>query len=149
MAQTKDIQRKSYPLVAYNFVVRVDENLMSFTEVSGIAIEYDHAVYRHGLSFLDGESIQTFYFDSFRPITCKRGMILGNDPLFLHDWLTKRDVRSMEVSLCDEKGNPVMSWKIAHAVPVSLKAPAFSAGANDAAIDTVDLQVRGISVVKI
>lgn len=149
MAQSADIQRKSYPLAVYNFRVKVGETSMSFTEVSGIAVEHDHVTYRHGLSFLEGEAIKTFYFDRFVPVTCKRGVILGANPLFLHEWLKRRDLRSMEVSLCDEKGAPVLAWKIAAAVPTSLKAPAFSAGSNDAAIDTVDLQVRGVSVVTV
>jgi phage tail-like protein len=144
-----DFQRTNYPLAAYNFRVKVDQTEMSFSEVSGIAVEYDHVSYRHGLTFLEGESIQTFYFDSFKPITCKRGIILGKNPLFLYDWLAKRDTRSMEVSLCDEKGAPVLAWKIAHAVPVSLKAPAFTAATNEPAIETVDLRVRGVSVVKL
>jgi phage tail-like protein len=149
MALSKDTQRTSYPLAAYNFVVKVDETSMSFVEVSGVSVDYDHVTYRHGLTFLEGESITTFYFDSFKPITCKRGVILGKNPLFLHDWLSQRDLRSMEISLCDEKGAPVLSWKVAKAVPVSLKAPSFSASGNDAAIDTVELQARGISVVTI
>lgn len=149
MAHSMDFQRTNYPLAAYNFRVKVDQTEMSFSEVSGIAVEYDHVTYRHGLTFLEGESIHTFYFDSFRSVTCKRGTILGKDPLFLHDWLEKRDTRTMEVSLCDEKGAPVLSWKIAHAIPVSLKAPAFTAAANEPAIETVELRVRGISVAKI
>lgn len=149
MAQSTDFQRTSYPLAAYNFRVKVDQTEMSFSEVSGIAVEYDHASYRHGLTFLEGESIQTFHWGSFRPVTCKRGTILGKNPLFLHEWLAKRDTRSMEVSLCDEKGAPVLSWKIALAVPTRLAAPAFTAGTNEAAVETVDLQVRGVSVVTI
>lgn len=147
MAQSTDFQRTNYPLAAYNFRVKVDQTEISFSEVTGIAVEYDHVSYRHGLTFLEGESMQTFHFDSFKSVTCKRGTILGKNPLFLHEWLAKRDLRSMEVSLCDEKGAPVLSWKIVAAVPVSLKAPAFTAASNDAAIETVDLQVRGVSVV--
>jgi phage tail-like protein len=147
MAQTADFQRTNYPLAVYNYRVKVDQTEMSFSELTGIAVEYDHVSYRHGLTFLEGESIQTFYFDSFKPVTCKRGTILGKNPLFLHDWLSSREQRSMEVSLCDEKGTPVLSWKIVAAVPVSLKAPAFTAASNEVAIETVDLQVRGVSVV--
>jgi phage tail-like protein len=149
MAHSTDLQRKSYPLAVYNFHVKVAETSMSFTEVSGLAVEYDHVTYRHGLSFREGESIQTFYFDKFVPVTCKRGTILGANPLYLHEWLSKRDLRSMEVNLCDEKGAPVLSWKIVAAVPVSLKAPTFNAGTNEAAIDTVELRVKGVSVASV
>lgn len=149
MALPANVQRTSYPLALYNFRVKVAETSMSFTEVSGIAVEHQQITYRHGLSFAEGEAIETFSFDKFATITCKRGVILGQDPLFLHDWLKKRDLRSMEVSLYDERGQPVLAWKIAAAVPVSLKAPTFSAGTNDAVIDTVELRARGVSVVKL
>lgn len=148
MAHSLDFQKKSYPLATYNFRVKVDATLMSFTEVSGIAAEYDQVTYRHGLSFQEGEMIQTFSFDRFSRVTCKRGIVLGKDPLYLHSWLKSRQLRSMEVSLCDENGAPMIAWQIVAAVPVSVKAPAFSANTNEAAVESVDLQVRGISVVK-
>jgi phage tail-like protein len=149
MALPANDQRTSYPLALYNFRVKVAEISMSFTEVSGIAVAYDQVTYRHGLSFAEGPAIQTFYFDDFVPVTCKRGTILGAGPLPLHDWLAKRDLRSMEVSLCDEKGQPVLSWKIAAAVPVKLAAPTFSASTNEVSIDTLELRARGVSVVKL
>jgi phage tail-like protein len=149
MADSAIYQKASYPLTTYNFRVKVDETLMNFTEVSGIAVEYDHVTYRHGLSFWEGESIETFYYNRFIPITCKRGTIYGNKPTFLYDWLQKRDLRSMEISLCDEQSNPMLSWKIAYAVPTSLKAPAFSAASNDVSIETLELQGRGVSFKKV
>lgn len=149
MAQSADTQRTSHPLVAYNFRVKVGETSMSFTEVSGIAVEYEHVPYVHGLSFHEGAALSTFPRTRFMPVTCKRGTVLGAEPLFLYDWLKKRDPRSMEVSLCDPTGAAVLAWKVAVAVPVSLKAPSFSAAANDVAVDTLELQVRGVSVVKL
>ncbi|HRI69571.1 MAG TPA: hypothetical protein PK156_35310, partial [Polyangium sp.] len=89
------------PLALYNFRVTVGSQSMSFSEVSGIEIAYEHVVYRHGLSFLEGEDIATFRFDAYAPISLKRGTILGADVLFLYDWLKSRSVRRMDVSLCD------------------------------------------------
>jgi len=95
---------------------------------------------------LKASPLATVYFDRFIPVTCKRGVILGSNPFFLYDWLKKGDLRSMNVSLCDETGTPVLSWKVAAAVPTSLKAASFSASANEAAIDSVELRVRGVLV---
>lgn len=148
MALSTKEQRTRYPLAAYNFKVKVHETTMSFTEVSGLKVEREHVVYRHGLTFLEGEQIVTFRLDSFQPITCKRGVILGAQPLFLHDWLRDGRLYAMEVSLCDERGAPVLAWKIAAAVPTKIDAPSFNAGANDVAIESVELQVRGISVAR-
>ncbi len=149
MALAKDIQRTSYPLPVYNFRAKVDVVTVSFTEISGIAVSHEHVTYRHGLSFREGEVIKTANFDKFMPVTCKRGTVLGADPLFFHDWLSKQALRSMEVSLCDETGAAVLSWRIEAAVPVGLKAPTFSAAVNEVSVDTLELMVRGVSVVPI
>lgn len=149
MAETRDNQRLRYPLPVYNFRVRVDDVALSFTEISGIGVTYEQVTYRHGLTFLEGEQIQTFALDKFVQVTCKRGTILGAKPMYLYDWLTQRDLRSMEVSLCDGEGVPVFAWQIANAVPTSLKAPTFSAASKDVSVDTLELQVRGVSVVQL
>jgi phage tail-like protein len=148
MAQSKDEQKRTYPLPAYNFRVRIDETVMSFAEVSGIGVEYDKVMYRHGLSFMEGEAITTFNYDSFVNVTLKRGVVVGANPLFLYDWLKEGDLRTLAVSLCDEVGDPVISWQIAKAVPVKIQAPAFDAKSNEVSIETVDLVVRGITLVK-
>ena len=121
---------------------------MSFAQVSGIAVAYDDVTYRHGLSFLEGEEITTFGFDSFTPITLERGVVLDADPLFVHRWLKERDLRPVEVSLCDETGTPVLTWRIAHAVATKLEAPAFDATADNVAIESLELKARGISLVE-
>lgn len=149
MAQSTDVQKQRYPLAAFNFRVKVAETSMSFTEVSGIGVEYEHVVYKHGLSFWEGAAIETVAVDRFRAVTCKRGTVLGANPLFLYEWLTRRDLRSMEVSLCDASGAAVLAWKIRAAVPVKLSAPAFGAATNDISVDTLELQVKGVSVVEL
>ncbi|APR88508.1 hypothetical protein A7982_13857 [Minicystis rosea] len=149
MAQSTDAQRTSYPLAAYNFRVNVGETSMSFTEVSGLAAERERLTYAHGLSFQEGPVIMTFNAKRFTSITCKRGVVVGADPLFLFRWLVTRDSRRMEVSLCDATGAAVLAWRIAVAVPVSLEAPTFSAATNDVVVDALDLQVREVSVVRL
>ena len=149
MADTVDTQKQSYPLAAYNFRVVVDGTEISFNEISGITVEYEQVTYRHGLSFQEGERIYVFNRNQFKQITCKRGTILAAKPTFLYDWLKSRKLRSMDIHLCDETGAEVMTWKVAAAVPISLKAPSFTASANDASIDTLELMARGVSVEKV
>jgi phage tail-like protein len=139
----------TYPLELYNFRVSVDTRTMSFSEISGISIPYEFVVYRHGLSYWEGEDISTFHMDSFIPISLKRGVIMGADVLFLHEWLVHRHLRRIEVFLCDRTGKPALSWVIAKAIPVKLMAPNFSATTNDVAVETLDLQVRGVSLVQL
>lgn len=147
MAQTKDVARRDYPLPAYNFRVTVDGTAIAFAEVSGISVDHEAVTYRHGLSFSEGEEIETFYFDSFIPVTLKRGVVLGSRPLALYEWLKNEEVRGLEVSLCDETGTPLLAWRIRRAVPVKLEAPSFDAKTNEVSIESLELKARGISLV--
>ena len=73
MADSTEIQRASYPLPVYSFRVTVDGVSMSFSEVSGIKVEYGSVTYRHGLSYAEGEQVTRFHIDSYTPVTLKRG----------------------------------------------------------------------------
>ncbi len=146
MPDTKDFEKKNYPLPAYSFLVQVDQTVMSFSDVSGISADYDKVTYRTGLSTWEGEAIKTFNFGSFISVTLKRGVILGRNPTALFDWLKAGDLRTLQVSLCDETGSPVIFWKFEVAVPVKVTAPTFDAKTNEPAIESVELAVRGISI---
>lgn len=138
MAQTTAEQRQRYPLPAYNFRVTVDGTSVSFAEVSGIAIEYQKATYRHGLSYWEGERVKTYY-DEGEPvsITLRKGTVRGMD--VLHRWIRERQERTLDVSLCDERGEPVVSWRVRNAVPVKLEAPTFDASAGDVAVESLEV----------
>ncbi len=148
MALSRADQKRAYPLPVYNFRVTVGEATMSFRKVSGIEVEYDVVTYRHGLSFVEGEQIATFDFDAFRTVTLERGTAPGAEPRALYDWLRRRDLRRLEISLCDEGGGPMLSWRIAKAVPVKISAPTFDAESNELAIERLELKARGITLVE-
>lgn len=144
MAHSKDYQRASYPLSAYNFRVTIDGDSVGFSEVSGLKREYQTVTYRHGFSFFEGEDIVRYRIDKYIPITMKKGVVKG--ATFLHDWLERKNQSAVDISLCDEQGVPVMSWHIAKAVPVKIDAGPCNAGSNELAIDTLELMAAGISV---
>jgi phage tail-like protein len=134
------------PLVAYNFRVVVDNAAMSFSEVSGIEVAYEHVIYRHGLSFWEGEDIVTFPVNAYSPITLKRGVFLEGSPLFLYEWLKERVFKRLTVQLCDSNGHAQLLWRVAQAVPVKLSAPTFDANANNVAIDVLEVMAKGVSL---
>jgi phage tail-like protein len=137
-------QVASYPLVAYNFRVTVGDLSMGFTEVSGLVREFGTLTYRHGLSFTEGEDIVRYRHDKFVPITLKRGVVKGMPQL--RQWLEQGDVRPISVSLCDEQGEPVVTWRLQKALPTKLESPALLASGSEAAVETFTLMVAGISV---
>lgn len=133
-----------YPLMAYNFRVTVDGEAMRFSEVRGLNREYEHVTYRHGLSFREGEDIVKYRLDRYVALTMKRGVMTGGTEL--HNWLEHRGDRPIEISLCDEQGAAVMTWRVAKAVAVKLEAPSFDASTNEVAIETLEVMAAGISV---
>ncbi len=144
MADSGADQRARYPLAAYNFRVTVGDAAMSFTEVSGLVREYQTLTYKHGLSFWEGESITKFRYDKYIQVTLKKGVIAGATQL--NKWLDTIDKRNLSVSLCDEKGDAVVTWQIKRATIVKLETPALQASGNEAAIETMTLMASGISV---
>jgi phage tail-like protein len=136
----------AYPLPAYNFRVDLDGISMGFAEVSGIALARDTLTYRHGLSYWEGESLQTFRANRYIPVSLKQGMVRGITALY--DWLNAAGEarRGVAVHLCDAAGQPVVTWHIAKAVAVKIEAPAFNPNANEVAIETLEILAAGISL---
>ena len=48
MAESSAAQRATYPIPSYNFRVSVGSESVSFTEASGLTMEYETLTYRHG-----------------------------------------------------------------------------------------------------
>ncbi len=145
MADSLQTQRAGYPLAVYNFRVTVDAVAMSFAKVSGLHREHKTLTYRHGLSFLEGEQITKYYIDKYVSVTFERGTLVG--VRYLHDWLEDNKPRAVEVSLCDDGGRVVLTWRIAKAIAVKLSAPTFDAKSNEVAVESLELKAAGISIV--
>ncbi len=148
MADSKATQKAEYPLPVYNFRVTVDGTAMAFSQVSGIEVNHELISYRHGLSFLEGAVLETNPLSSPVSVTLQRGTSLGAEPLFLYEWMTGKKPKAMEISLCDEVGTPVISWRIAKAFAVKIEAPVFDAASNSAAIETLEVRATGISLIQ-
>ena len=144
MAHSKEFQAWAYPLMAYNFRVTIDGAAMSFAEVSGLHREYKTVTYRHGLSAWEGGEIAKYRYDTYVPITLKKGTVKGVTTLY--DWLESKTKSTIQIDLCDAEGTPVLGWHIAKALLVKIEAPTFDASSNDASIESLELQAAGISI---
>jgi conserved hypothetical phage tail region protein len=144
MADSADDQRTRYPLSSFNFRVTIGESTMSFTEVGGLVREHQTLAYAHGLSYWEGESLAKFRYDKYTPVTLKRGVVAGITQLT--QWLESPDEKSVSVSLCDEKGEAVVTWQIKRARLIKLEGAPLQASSNEPAIDSMTLMASGISV---
>jgi phage tail-like protein len=155
MAQDKDSIKSAYPLPVYNYRVTILQDdaslVIGFAEVSGLSIEYEPVIYKHGLSFLIGHKIIPGMRQPTR-ITMKRGIVQSGD--YLQKWLdnsykdpfftdAKRDIL---VDLCDETAVPIVRWQVQGALPIKVDAPTFDANSNEVAIETMEFTAHGLTV---
>jgi phage tail-like protein len=154
MSLDKSKIKSNYPLPAYNYRVTINTGgkslVLGFSEVSGLSIEYQPVIYRHGLSFAMGTKIIP---GMRQPInfTLKKGVARSSD--FLSGWLqeaysnpfatAKRDI---VIDLCDEQGNAVIRWKVQGALPTKLTVPTFDASKNEVAIEALELTAHDLQV---
>ncbi|UII24672.1 phage tail protein [Fulvivirga maritima] len=137
MAVNKASITDEYPIPAYNYQVSIaGENTMAFSEISGLEIQHEHVLYRHGFSWVIGDNLIRGQRKPIN-ITMKRGVVKNRS--YLYDWMQKADKRDVKIDLCDEKGEPLVSWEVSRALPYQLDAPTFSASANEVAVEKVNL----------
>ena len=139
------------PVPAYNYRVTIGAQTLAFSEISGLNMEYEKAVYRDGFSFLMGYHIIRGQQQEVT-VSMKRGIVKGDDAL--HEWIDfnflerlfstyKKDIL---VDLCDENGAVLIRWKIKTAIPMKLEGPSFSAESNEVAMESLEIVAQGLSI---
>ncbi len=154
MSLSSEDIKSDYPLPVYNYRVTIQSlfggsAIASFSEVSGLSMEYEHVTYKHGWSFLMGKKVIPGMAQEVR-VTLKRGII--KDRKYLQSWIdetyanpylmTKK--RDILIELLDEDGKAVIKWTVQRALPVKMEAPTFDANSNDVAIETLELVAHGL-----
>jgi phage tail-like protein len=154
-----DIKRR-YPLPAYNYRVSILDSigsttLLSCSEISGLSMEIETEVYRHGLSFIAGFNIIPAMPKEVR-LSIKKGVT--QEGKYLSDWmkisypftvplpLSLVRKRDLLIDLCNEDGIPVVRWTVLKAMPVKLDSPSFQADTNEVAFEQLDLIAHELKV---
>jgi len=118
-----------------------------FQTVSGLSVEYDYESFKEGGEnrFEHKLPVRTKYAD----MVLKRGMLMGSQVL---DWFTSafRDRQfspsDINVILMNEKGDPLRTWNVAHAIPKKWLVSDFNANENSVVIETMELTYRYFSL---
>jgi phage tail-like protein len=134
-----------YPLPAYNYRVTINgSEFMSFSDVSGLEMNYEYVLYRHGFSWVMGDNLIRAQRKPIN-VTLKRGVVKQRKDLY--NWLKSADKKDIRIELCDEQGEAIVSWEVSRALPFRLDAPSFSASSNDVAFESLELIAHDLRIV--
>lgn len=141
----------AFPIPTYNYRVRIADSTISFSEVSGLSVQHDEVVYRHGLSDSKGFLIQRGFAKPIN-LSLKKGMVSASDMTkgalsnFLYQSVKDNKKFDLDIDLCDEHGMALITWKVVGALPLKYEFPGLQANANEVAIESIDLVARNVLV---
>jgi phage tail-like protein len=140
---------------AFNFLVNIngpvgpEEPLGGFSDVSGLTTEITVAEYRNG-NEKENHVRKVPGVHKVSDVTLKRGIVNSQD---LWEWielvrttgpLAKREV---VITLRDESGQDIQSWKLRGVVPLKYTGPTLAAkGGGDVAMEELVLSAEGFEI---
>ena len=118
-----------------------------FQSVSGLSVEYEYETYKEGGEnrFEHKLPVRTRYSD----LVLKRGM-LTDSPLV--GWMLKAfrdrefEPANLNIILLNEKGEPLRTWKVAHAIPNKWSVSDFDSHSSSIVVETVECSYRYFSI---
>lgn len=136
------------PLTTFHFIVNWGGVRIGFTEVTGLDIQTEVISYREGSS-PDYQYIKMPGMKRNGNITLKRGLVKGDNDFF--NWyntilLNNVERRDITISLLNEKHEPAVTWRVRNAFPVKVSGPELKAGANEIAIETLEITHEGLTI---
>lgn len=122
-------------------------NDIQFQSMSGLTVEYDMEEFKEGGEnrFTHRLPVRTKYSD----IVLKRGLLTDSDITAWFLAAFQKRVFSpvnLSVILMNEKGDPLRTWNVRHAIPRKWSVSDFNANENAIAIETLELSYREFSV---
>jgi phage tail-like protein len=146
---------RTSPFCSYNFQVDlqspgvdIDSPFGGFSEVSGLNTELTVAEYRNG-NDSEHHVRKVPGIHKVGDVTLKRGILNSTD---LWTWIAQARTHSVAaqrivtVTLRDEAGDAVESWKLRGCIPLKYTGPTFNGkGGGEVAMEELTLSVEGIS----
>ncbi|HYJ88314.1 MAG TPA: phage tail protein, partial [Pyrinomonadaceae bacterium] len=144
------------PYGAFNFLVNLnsagvapDSILGGFSDVSGISSDVTIAEYRNG-NEKENHVRKVPGVHKVADVTLKRGVVNSKD---LWAWMSEVRVkgplakREVVITLRDESGNDVESWKLRGVVPMKYTGPTLAAkGGGDVSMEELVLSAEGLEI---
>ena len=120
MALSKEDIKTAYPLPVYNYRIEIGSDAVAFSEVSGLSTSYETTTYKESPveGGVPGPRVMNMPAQpSATTVTLKKGIVRGASVAALYSWINATQLNQTEkkdifVRLCDENGDPVISWKV-------------------------------------
>ncbi|MCW3122166.1 MAG: hypothetical protein JWQ38_1658 [Flavipsychrobacter sp.] len=149
MADDGSSQSQSvWPLVKFQFSVKIGDAEMIFQEVTGLSAETQVIEYRSGNS-KQFSTVKMPGIQKFGNVTLKKGIFNGDKNLWDKYSLIKMNTIKREtvtISLLDEANAPAMTWHLQNAFPCKMTVTDMKSDANEVAIETMELAHEGLTI---
>ncbi|RXK87849.1 phage tail protein [Chlorobaculum sp. 24CR] len=131
------------------FGISKDKNDARFQSVSGLSVEYDFETFKEGGEnrFEHKLPTRTKYAD----LVLKRGLLTDSSVIgWLTDAFRNRSFTptDLSINLLNEKGEPLQTWNVVHAIPKKWLVSDFNANENSVVVETMELSYRYFTVQK-
>ncbi|TNE57307.1 MAG: phage tail protein [Bacteroidetes bacterium] len=129
------------------FSISRQKNDVRFQSVSGLSVEYDYESFKEGGEnrFEHKLPVRTKYSD----MVLRRGMLTDSD---VYKWCLKAfrdrefEPADLNIILMNEKGEPLRTWSITHAIPKKWSVSDLNANENAIVIETLELTYRYFTI---
>jgi phage tail-like protein len=149
MAVTGNEQSNStWPLVKFQFLVKIGDKESFFQEVTGLSAETQQIEYRAGNS-KEFSTVKMPGIKKFGNVTLKKGIF--KDDKGFWDLYKKVVMNTFErltitISLLDENNGVAMSWTLANAFPCKITVTDMKPDANEPAVETMEIAHEGLAL---
>jgi phage tail-like protein len=146
---------RTTPYGAFNFLVNLNSpgidpgsELGGFSDVSGLVTETVVAEYRNG-NFKENHVKKIPLMHKVGNVTLKRGVVDSNE---FFAWIKQtreeghKAQRNVVITLNDETGSPVRSWKLQNVIPLKYTGPTLAGKGGDVAMEEIVLSAEGLVI---
>ncbi|MEP7373957.1 MAG: phage tail protein [Chitinophagaceae bacterium] len=149
MAETgKEQSKTTWPLVKFQFSVKIGDIQAVFQEVTGLSAETQQIEFRGGNSKVFS-TVKMPGIKKFGNVTLKKGIFKDDKGFWaLYDAVKMNtiDRKTITISLLDEKNVVAMSWTLSNAFPSKITATDLKADGNEVSIETMELAHEGLAI---
>ncbi len=140
-------RRATDPYASFNFLLEIDGIAKAgFSEVTGLNAETNVIEYREG-----GDATNTMRklpgLEKYGNVTLKRGVSADPELFKWHKAVMDGDIvrdEAMSIVLLNEKREESVRWNLRQAWPAKWVGPDLKAGANEIAIESLELAHEGV-----